>query len=716
MLSLRVARYLTLLALLLLSACGSASPAPSQSAFASLPNLARLDSLRGASVMMDESIDLDAAIDSLNTTYDDANAELVFTTPSTQIAYAIFRYSPPGSSTAAILAGGDDTLWLLAADYALERWVVTGQFTGGQAQINIDDLGDPTSPGGFIYVAVVCSHGDTGVLDALAALNDMPDPFHFIVTNPNGAPALMLTWAGGLAESYEIYRSTLADDPAPYHVASVTDAPGGNTWFDLVPSDPEDSTWTAANNDNDTPADPSDDFPFIAPGIPYYYYIVAVGGENDDVFSAVSSATVPWGARRAVRRELPSSIDRVQVFADQLLPNNMTDAQVQWCAENLCGTQKIFKWQAADFREYNPDFVVLGYHLGVGAGEIGNVSGGPTDGSGWDADADWPYVSHHANWFMTLPGSTQYGLRVLQQDWGWYAADPASPWQEYLADNLLQMMGEDHFDGWFIDSCSELWNTDPDPWWPSGETMFGYFTPRLNSMLEFVTTEAHAHPLQPYIIPNAGAYVTTASDIKYYGDGWACDGIMIEGYGRNAPGDHFSKADWLLELDRVLDHEQHGLAVIMQASIDIDDTDDRIFMLATCLLVRGEHTYINWLGDGQDGSVGQWYPEWDLETGIMPFGAPSAPNNPVPTNMAALYEGGLYKRHFDGGWVMVNVDDTAATWDAGMFGSWAKLTVSGGGNINADGTTNGTAIWSVVNGVQTILPGEALVVRDSGLD
>jgi hypothetical protein len=711
---------LVLLCLLALSACASSAAALANSnpRFDGLPAVSRLDGLHGASVLVDEAIDLNTAIDSRHATYQAPEDELLLEAPASEIAYAVFRYTPPAGTTAAILALGDDPLWLLVADFdpAVDHWVCAGQLSGGTRQADLADLGNYTSPGGFIYVAVVCAQGTSGVLSLLAALNDVPDPYNLNVSPRPDAQAILLSWDGGLADSFQIYRSTLNNDPAPYLVDTVADTPAGNIWLEFIPPDAGDGTWTAATSDNATPADTTDDFPFIAPGVTYYYYIVGAGGVCDGVASDTGFALVPWGDRRSTRRELPSSLDRVQVFADQLLPNNMTPAQVQWCAENLCGTQKVFKWQAADFRQYNPDFIVLGYHLGVGAGEIGNVCGGPTPGSGWDDDADWPYVDRHNTWFAILPGSTQPGGRILQQDWNWYLANPSSPWQEYLADNLLQTLGEDHFDGWFIDSCSEPWNTDPNPWWPDGDTMFGWLTPRLDSMLQFVNAAADAHPLQPYIIPNAGAFVTTASDIKYYGSAWSCDGIMVENYGRWAPGDHFTKVDWLLELDRVIDHEQHGLAVIMQAGIDIGNNKDRIFMLATYLLVRGEHTYLNWLGDGQDETVGQWYPEWDLETGILPFGQPSAPHNPLPANMAAMYTDGMYMRHFSSGWVMVNVDTAPATWDAGMFGSWEKLSVSGGGNINADGSVNGTATWTTVTGIQTIGSGEALIVRDNGLD
>jgi hypothetical protein len=273
----------------------------------------------------------------------------------------------------------------------------------------------------------------------------------------------------------------------------------------------------------------------------------------------------------------------------------------------------------------------------------------------------------------------------------------------------MEMLGENHFDGWFVDSASEPWNTSPAQWWPDGNTMFGFWTPRETYMLRYITTLAKAHPLQPYIIPNAGACITTVSDIKYYGSDWACDGIMVEGHAHNAPGSYYSEADWALQHDRILDHQAHGLAAILQTGIFTPNTDDRLFVYGSYLLVRGARTYINWLGDdGMDtiiSSTGQWYPEFDTDADLGPMPAP-----PAATVADMLTAEGLYRRSLGQGFVLVNAGETAKQYTCPYI--MQKLTVTGGGNVTADGLKQGSYSWIVINGVQTLPPHTALIIRD----
>ena len=456
----------------------------------------------------------------------------------------------------------------------------------------------------------------------------------------------------------------------------------------------------------------------------YYYYVLPYYGPGSPAAASnVVKANHPWGGRRTARRELPDTTSEILVFADQLLPGEMTEAQIEWCAENLVGTQKIRYSQANAFRQYNDDFIVVGYHLGNGAGPIGNVHG-----DDWDGDADWPYVDLHEDWFIHPAGSSQPNGRCLQQVWGWYAMDPNSDWQDYLAANLLQLIGEDHFDGWFIDSCHQPYDMDPAVWWPSGQEWYEYFTPKLHEMLRTVNLAADAHPLDPFIIPNAGQYVTTLSDIKYYGDDWACDGIMIEGYAHWSPGRYFAEVDWVLQQNRILDHQAHGLATILQTGISTDTIDpvnvtDRLFVFGSYLLVKGDHTYINWLGDdGLDwiqADIGQWYPEFDIdEDEGFPWGAPQGTPETIADLYVAEHEdhgvtcGPFYRRNYPYGFVLVNPSTTAVNF----YVPWTmqSLSVDGGGNVLADGTTTGSYSWDAMSMGETVVlePHTALIVLD----
>lgn len=651
-----------------------------------------------------------------------SGADLEFTSPADGSAWAVYEVLPNSEHLIQATGTTSGPLWLLAADYARNVWQWTNAPYEDATRVRLNDPGDFFISGdGYVYLAVVCPPASSAVLHALHLEDAAIVPTPTLNTSLPGR--IVVSWVdSGVYDYFKVYRSTIPDDPAPYLIYTKDSDvvyPDMGEWFFNDTVNLDGAEWVASERDHGTPEDPADDYPSIAPGVKYYYRIVPYYGPGvAGTTGPEAAATYPWDGRRSIRRELPPTTDQILVFADQLRPGDMTPAQVQWCAENLVGTQKITHSQADQFRQYNPDFVVLGYHLGVGAGEIGNVNG-----NDWDADADWPYVDRHEDWFIHRPASTQPQHRVLQQDWNWYVADPQSGWQDYLAANLLQLLGEDQYDGWFVDSCSQPWNTDPAQWWPNGDTMFGYWTPRLTAMLKTVTQRAKAHPLQPYVIPNAGSYITTLSDIKYYGGDWACDGIMIEGYARTTPGEYYSAADWVLEQNRILDHQAHGLATILQSNIYTPDTADRLFVFGSYLLVKGDHTYINWLGDdGLDtiwSSIGQWYPEFDLDADPFPWGAA---DGETPETMAdlyvAAYDGGgvtcgpFYRRNYGVGFVLVNPGDAAVSFRAPWHMSY--LSVEGGGNVTASGAKTGSYTWEMLGlgEVVELEPHTALIIRD----
>ncbi len=704
---------LTMLIMLLAVCAGCAAPqaasVPAALQLAGLPAVSTLDGIKAGAEVLADDIPVTLPILSDHATPDLPNGWLNLSAPADDIAWAIWRVTPPEGQALLALAGGSGAVWVLAADYSLNHWTGAAQFNPGDASIDLTTLGNLISPDGFMYLAVVCAAQQSGVLEMLVMMYDTDNPYNLTVeplTGPGNKPVgAKLTWSTGFAEKYRIYRSALPRDPAPYCIGELIDtAPADNIWVDFVNFDSVDSTWVPMELNTGTP---SDDFPMLAPAVRYYYHIVPYNGDTPLEPSPEIGFKLDWGSMRSARRPLPDTTAQTRVFADQLLASSMNPAQIEWCANNLAGTQKITKGDARLYRATNPDFLVLGYHLGVGAGDIGNVSG-----NDWDINADWAYANRHENWFVHIPGSAQPGERVLQQDWNWNVADPLSDWRTYLSTNLLQMLGEDFYDGWFVDSCAQPWNTDPAQWWPSGQEMFPYWTPRQNNMLRYVNTLAKAHPLQPYIIPNAGAYITTNSDIKYYGDNWACDGIMIEGHAHNGPGDYYTEADWALQHNRILDHQSHGLATILQTGIFTPDTQDRLFVYGSYLLVRDARTYINWLGDdGLDTinpQIGQWYPEFDTDAILL-----APPAAPAATVEAMLTPEGLYKRQLGQGFVLVNAGDTAKTYTPPWH--MQKLVVSGGGNVLDDGTPQGSYSWEVIGGgpePEPVPPHSALIILD----
>jgi hypothetical protein len=114
-------------------------------------------------------------------------------------------------------------------------------------------------------------------------------------------------------------------------------------------------------------------------------------------------------------------------------------------------------------------------------------------------------------------------------------------------------------------------------------------------------------------------------------------GIMLEGF---ATG--LAPADWQLELNRALDLVRRDKIVICQSYPDANDVDTRLFDLASYLLIRGAHTYLNF----GEGIRVTWFPEYglDLGAGIDPPGL--------------RQDQGAFVRRFAKGLVVVNPGDT----------------------------------------------------------
>src|SRR5947209_20216980 len=98
-------------------------------------------------------------------------------------------------------------------------------------------------------------------------------------------------------------------------------------------------------------------------------------------------------------------------------------------------------------------------------------------------------------------------------------------------------------------------------------------------------------------------------------------------------------------MDRLLALERRHKIVIAQNYLgDSADLATRLYYLGTYLLIKGDHTYLNYFA----GQPLQWFPEYGIPIG--------RPLGPLPSSVAALYDAGsgLYRRAYSNGLVVVN--------------------------------------------------------------
>ena len=388
----------------------------------------------------------------------------------------------------------------------------------------------------------------------------------------------------------------------------------------------------------------------------------------------------PTGTPPSTRRQFPDTTDGIHVFNDQLAGWDMTEAQFQFAATHYAGTQKMIRSDTRHLRSYNPNFLVLHYRLGEGLGyRTTDTSCHPTGGylqiiEGDNWVQEWPGEAGVQNsWFFPYAGAD----RVLQCTWGWYLMELADPgWRNYWMGGVLRQLAANENDGLFADSFSvpnylgaETFNPDLPAYDPAFESAWAR---RIEDFIDYVQAQFGG---QYYFIPNVGYWVTTRDPTNYS----QANGVMIEGFSEWSPGSPFDLADWHLQMNRILGLTNQGKVLILQSYVDETDVEDRIFVLANYLLVKGVHSFINL----DLGLAPEWFPEYGIPIG--------SPVDPLPTDIDSYLDpSGLYRRDYSNGLALVNPGTTTRTIDLG--GTYYLATPSGGGWVPEDG---GTSAWTV---------------------
>jgi len=196
-------------------------------------------------------------------------------------------------------------------------------------------------------------------------------------------------------------------------------------------------------------------------------------------------------------------------------------------------------------------------------------------------------------------------------------------------------------------------------------------------------------------IPNIGGWITTRDPSDYSN----LDGAMIEGFAEWGTGSYLTLGDWKLQLNRLLPLSAAAKILIGQTYPNMNDVQERMFILGTYLLLKGSHTYINLEMSG----LPEWYPEYNIDLG--------APLDPLPAQIDAYRQaGGVYVRHFARGLVAVNPDSSSHT--LAMSGTLYRVTPGGGGPVPASGVPTGSLSTTAITQL-TLPPHQAAVLLNA---
>jgi len=393
---------------------------------------------------------------------------------------------------------------------------------------------------------------------------------------------------------------------------------------------------------------------------------------------------------------LPSSRRYVMVWKDQLADatQSISDAQKDFIVTHYVGTQKIFKRQIDEYRERNPNFLMLVYHLAYGlngsdqSSPVGNITGPDTYGQE-DDDTFTPYVAAHsltrenAYQHTSMPGSSSN--RVEYPDPYWLMDLGSDEWRSYLYDTLVEWQGyaSDQADGVFLDVAFFPWYSyTPDAWWaePAGGSsradLRDFWNPLAKSYYQgmrdaFAKSDAHARYL---VIPNTDALIDGTDEPEFLE---GADGVFTENWQSVLSG----PGDWNLSARRIAKYATSAGKVwmtdITEAGTDLTSAE-RELLIGTYLLLRNGTSYVMF-----GNSDITWYPEYELDLGAY--------DDEPPADLEALRvagdggsQGGLYLRSHASGLVLVN--SSAETLSTTLTKGFRLATFSGGGDVDADGT------------------------------
>ncbi len=372
-------------------------------------------------------------------------------------------------------------------------------------------------------------------------------------------------------------------------------------------------------------------------------------------------------------REFPNTLDGIYVFNDQLATWEMSEEQYKFAGTHYAGTQKVFPSDARRFRAYNPAFLVLNYRLGPGLGY-------QIVGDNCTPDGTWIELIEGEKWVREYPDDPKdewffkyNDQKVFSCEWGWYLMDSDNPsWREYWSTEVLRQLGTNQADGVFVDSLFPPNYVGGNNFKPNIRDVDPSFEKDWSRRIEDFISHMQTGELKDYtFIVNVGEWITSRDKTDYSN----ADGIMVEGFARWADGQYFdaSEQDWQLQMDRILSQILLDKIVILQQYVEPENIDDRLFILSSYLLLKGNHTFINM----EYASPPEWFPEYEVQIG--------SPSGDMPESISALWRSdwNVYARYYNNGLIIVNPSNENRSIE--LFQDYLQVLPYGGGIVPENG-------------------------------
>jgi hypothetical protein len=413
-----------------------------------------------------------------------------------------------------------------------------------------------------------------------------------------------------------------------------------------------------------------------------------------------AAAPAEGGLAGPTGRPYPDTTSSIAILTDQL--PTMNQAQMQFATSHYVGTEKQLVAVTQALRALNPNFLVLHYHLSM-----------------WQSAPATDFILPDSS-CMGLPvcWANDYPTVTMNEDWFWHntsservtsSADQkllmnvsVAGFQQYWEQSLEDQVTAGEYDGIFFDSASPALlqgecggnGSGQDPRLSGTQVKSTVFT-ELGNVTWIAAWQTWMQKLNDDLaakgiplIPNTSAF-TTSWDTTNYG---LTAGIFDEGFA----GTDFAVADWVASTNELLKLSAADKIMILQNYLtSASDVATRMYYLGNYLLVKGQHTYVEYFASGPL----EWYPEWTIDLGA-PIAGPAA-------DVSSLLQNGVYRRDFAKGSVLVNPSGSVVTVSLG--GTLQRVVPSGGGAVDTTGAEPGSLSMQPVTSI-AVQPATAEIV------
>ena len=396
------------------------------------------------------------------------------------------------------------------------------------------------------------------------------------------------------------------------------------------------------------------------------------------------SGTLPSG------RSFVDTNGTIAILADQL--PQMSNAQMSFATSHYVGTEKQLLLVTQALRALNPNFLVLHYHLSM-----------------WQSAPSTDFIIDGTSW------GNDYSTVTTNETWFWHnAANQRVPsnadgkllmnisvtgFQQYWAQSLAAQVKAGDYDAIFLDSASpallqgECSGGDPRlAGTAARDTQFAELgnSNWINAWQTWITGLNAALAAQGIpLIPNTSAFVTGWDNTNYL----LAAGAFVEGFSDRG----FVESDWKASTNELLKLAAADKILILQNYLsNTSDVATRLYYLGNYLLVKGHHTYLDYFAGGPL----EWYPEWEIQ-----LGAPKS----SASDVSGLLSGGVYRRDFAQGSVLVNPSPSVVTVDLG--GTYQRVVPSGGGAVDASGAVAGVLSQQAVTSLDIAATSAEIVLH-----